>query len=90
MKVANGAQNGGWTWGAKLLLLVVLVIAGFMAWQGIKPWLQRPLQQIILQTDIPAAEKLVLQAQVNAHLADSFFWGRFAGDSPRSGRPPMG
>ena len=36
MKVANGAQNGaqngGWTWGAKLLLLVVLVIAGFMAW----------------------------------------------------------
>ena len=62
MKVANGAQNGaqngGWTWGAKLLLLVVLVIAGFMAWQGVKPWLQRPLQQIILQTDIPAAEKL--------------------------------
>ena len=73
MKGANGAQNGGWTWGAKLLLLVVLVIAGFMVWQGVKPWLQRPLQQIILQTDIPAAEKLRLQAQVNAHLADSFF-----------------
>ena len=73
MNVLNGDPKDRWTWGAKLLLLVVLVTLGLMVWQGIKPWLQRPLQQIILQTDIPAAEKLALQAQVNTHLPDSFF-----------------
>jgi len=55
------------------LLVIVLVTASVIGWQSIQPWMQRPLQQIILQTDIPTAEKVVLQAQLNAHLPDSFF-----------------
>ena len=73
MNMANGVQSGYWSWGAKLLLVVVFITTGVLTWQAIQPWLQRPLQQIILQTDIPAVEKVALQAQLNAHLSDSFF-----------------
>jgi len=70
---SDGVQTGHWSWGAKLLLVLVLLTAGVLIWQAIQPWLQRPLQQIILQTDIPSAEKVALQAQLNGHLSDSFF-----------------
>lgn len=73
MMMADSAQTGRWSWGAKFLLVLVLVTAGVLTWQAIQPWLQRPLQQIILQTDIPASGKVALQAQLNAHLSDSFF-----------------
>ena len=73
MTMSDGAQTVHWSWGAKLLLALVLMTAGLLTWQAIQPWLQRPLQQIILQTDIPASEKIILQAQLNAHLSDSFF-----------------
>ena len=73
MTMLEGAQKVYWSWGAKLLLLVVLMTAGVIGWQAMQPWMQRPLQQIILQTDIPTAEKVVLQAQLNTHLPDSFF-----------------
>tara|TARA_B100000780_G_scaffold269670_1_gene228691 strand:+ start:72 stop:800 length:729 start_codon:yes stop_codon:yes gene_type:complete len=73
MSFFSGDQKSYWSWGAKLLLLLVLAAAGVTAWQAMQPWLQRPLQQIILQTDIPAVEKTLLQAQLNSHLSDSFF-----------------
>jgi cell division protein FtsQ len=73
MATLEGPQKVNWTWGVKLLLLIVLAMAGVIGWQAIQPWMQRPLQQIILQTDIPAAEKVALQAQLNTHLSDSFF-----------------
>ena len=71
--MSDGAQTVHWSWSAKFLLALVLMTAGLLTWQAIQPWLQRPLQQIILQTDIPASEKIILQAQLNAHLSDSFF-----------------
>ena len=49
--MANKVQTARWSWGAKLLLVLVLLTAGVLAWQAIQPWLQRPLHQIILQTD---------------------------------------
>ena len=73
MAMSDSAQKGRWGWGARFLLVLVLVTAGVLSWQAIQPWLQRPLQQIILQTDIPTSEKAALQAQLNDHLADSFF-----------------
>ena len=71
--MVNKVHTARWSWGAKLLLLLVLLTAGVLAWQAIQPWLQRPLQQIILQTNIPATEKIALQVQLNGHLSDSFF-----------------
>jgi len=71
--MVNKVHTAHWSWGAKLLLLLVLLTAGVLAWQAIQPWLQRPLQQIILQTNIPATEKIALQVQLNGHLSDSFF-----------------
>ena len=73
MTMSDGAQRNHWSWGAKLLLVLVLITAGVLTWQSMQPWLKRPLQQIILQTDIPASEKVALQAQLNTHLSDSFF-----------------
>ena len=75
--MSDGAQTVHWSWSAKFLLALVLMTAGLLTWQAIQPWLQRPLQQIILQTDIPASEKIILQAQLNAHLSDSFFGADF-------------
>jgi cell division protein FtsQ len=73
MAMSDNAQRDHWSWGAKFLLVLVLVTACVLSWQAMQPWLQRPLQQIILQTNIPAAEKAALQTQLNDHLADSFF-----------------
>lgn len=73
MGIFSGPDKGDWGWGAKALLLVVLGTAAVIVWQAMQPWLQRPLQQIILQTNIPSAEKVNLQVQLNSHLADSFF-----------------
>lgn len=73
MIVNHGAQASYWSWGAKLLLVTVVLTGGVLTWQAIQPWMQRPLQQIILQTDIPAIDKVSLQGQLNVHLPDSFF-----------------
>ncbi|MCO4836710.1 MAG: cell division protein FtsQ/DivIB [Oceanospirillaceae bacterium] len=66
-------QANRWSWGAKLLLLFVVLTASLLTWQATQPWVHRPLAQIILQTDIPATDKVTLQKQLNAHLSDSFF-----------------
>ena len=74
MKQAEQAdQLSRWSWGAKLLLLIVMLTVFLLTWQAIQPWMQRPLAQIVLQADIPATDKVTLQSQLNAHLPDSFF-----------------
>ena len=39
--MGNGVQAGHWSWGAKLLLVLVLLTSGVLTWQAIQPWLQR-------------------------------------------------
>jgi len=73
MAIAQQANHSHWGWGARTLLLVVMVTALLLLWQALQPWLQRPLQQIVLQTNIPVAQRLLVQAQLDAHVRDSFF-----------------
>lgn len=73
MQVQQVSSSGKWSWGARLLLVLVVATAGLLVWQALQPWLQRPLQQIVLQTNVPASQKMLLQAQLEGHLSDSFF-----------------
>lgn len=73
MVIAQQASHSHWGWGARTLLLVVMVAALLLLWQALQPWLQRPLQQIVLQANIPAAQRLLVQAQLDEHVSDSFF-----------------
>jgi cell division protein FtsQ len=73
MAVNNEGQANQWSWGARFLLVTVLLTTCVLGWQAIQPWMQRPLQQIILQTNIPAIDKISLQNQLDEHLTDSFF-----------------
>lgn len=73
MAINQSEQKNPWGWGAKALLFLVLLTFGVLIWQAIQPWVNRPLDQIILQTNVPNTEKLMLQNQLNARLTDSFF-----------------
>ncbi|MDC9719650.1 MAG: cell division protein FtsQ/DivIB [Gammaproteobacteria bacterium] len=73
MSLEVDVKTTHWSWGARLLLLLVVFMAGLLIWQVMQPWLKRPLQQIILHTDIPASQRVALQAQLNLRLSDSFF-----------------
>jgi cell division protein FtsQ len=73
MAIAQQASHSHWGWGARALLLVVMVAALLLLWQALQPWLQRPLQQIVLQANIPVAQRLLVQAQLDEHISDSFF-----------------
>ena len=68
----EGAKNH-WSIGARALLVLVIVTAAILVWQAVQPWLKRPLQQIVLQTNVPLSAQLQLQSQLDGHLVDSFF-----------------
>lgn len=73
MAITQQTAHSHWGWGARALLLVVVVAALLLLWQALQPWLQRPLQQIVLQANIPVAQRLLVQAQLDEHVSDSFF-----------------
>jgi cell division protein FtsQ len=57
----------------RFFLLLILMIIILIVWQISQPWVNQPIQQVIVQGDLSKAQRIQLQGQLRSYYQQHFF-----------------